>query len=185
MIMKKDKYNLYYLTPFKNSHFYDQFEWAEETIQRESQYVFNSDFKVFQPREIYEYVKGIDIRGNERVIGKCVILDVSGKFESKVLVCPIYPKTTGDNKFGINIGKIYGLSTEDEYIAALSEIKFISKRSFKVNTKTVSEAKNLCLLPSCSYLTILESYKKIIESIIRKVTDVSLNICQNPQILSA
>ena len=105
------------------------------------------------------------------MIGKCVVLDGSNKYEHKVLICPIYPKSNSDKKFGINIGKIYGLSDEEEYIAALSEIRFISKRRFKVKSKLVSEAKNLCLLPSSSYLMILESYKRIIESIIKRVMD--------------
>ena len=130
--MEKDKMNLYYLSPFKKTNFYDQFEWADELIQKESQYVFNSDFKIFEAKEIYEYIKGLDSQDNVNMIGKCVVLDGSNKYEHKVLICPIYPKSNSDKKFGINIGKIYGLSDEEEYIAALSEIRFISKRRFKV-----------------------------------------------------
>lgn len=183
--MEKDKMNLYYLSPFKKTNFYDQFEWADELIQKESQYIFNSDFKIFEPKEIYEYIKGLDSQDNVNMIGKCVVLDGSNKYEHKVLICPIYPKSNSDKKFGINIGKIYGLSDEEEYIAALSEIRFISKRRFKVKSKLVSEAKNLCLLPSSSYLMILESYKRIIESIIKRVMDFSPNMNVYGNILSA
>ena len=68
--MEKDKMNLYYLSPFKKTNFYDQFEWADELIQKESQYVFNSDFKIFEAKEIYEYIKGLDSQDNVNMIAR-------------------------------------------------------------------------------------------------------------------
>ena len=88
------------------------------------------------------------------------------------------------NKFGLNIGKIYGLN-EEEYIAAISEIKFISKRRFKLNDKSISDAQNICCLSTCAYLSILEAYKRIIDTIIKRVNDNSLFSYQNAKYLTA
>ena len=182
--MGKEDKDIFIISSFKKSKFYDQLEWADDLIQKESHYLFNNDFKVFDPREIYEYIQRFDSSNRINLLGKCVILDRSTKYENKVLVCPIYPKSYSINKFGLNIGKIYGLN-EEEYIAAISEIKFISKRRFKLNDKSISDAQNICYLSTCAYLSILEAYKRIIDTIIKRVNDNSLFSYQNAKYLSA
>lgn len=183
--MSKKEKRLYFITPVKDNGFYDQFEWADNLLQKEESYLFNSDFKVFRAREIYSYTRKFDIQLNRPFKGNCVIMDMSQKYENKVLICPIYPKSMAENKFGINIGHVYELSDTEEFIAALSEIKYVSKARFKEYGKTLNSAKSIGVLSQSAYLRILESYKNIIDAIIKKTTNYSPDLLYNGRILSA
>lgn len=180
-----DKKNLYFITPNKENNFYEQLEWIDDIFKKEQHYVFNSDFKVFKAREIYSYVKRKEIENSNTIINKCVILDESGKYTNKVLICPIYPKSASENKFGINIGKICYLGDDEEYIAALAEIKYVSKARFRINGKKISESFSFGNLDTNSYLRILESYKRVIQTIIDKTSDYHTHLLSGQRILSA
>ena len=45
--MGKEDKDIFIISSFKKSKFYDQLEWADDLIQKESHYLFNNDFKVF------------------------------------------------------------------------------------------------------------------------------------------
>ena len=180
-----DKKMVYFISPAKKTNFFDQFERVDEIFQREQQPVFNSDFKVFKGRDIYQYISKYDALTKQTIYGYCVILDDSHKYDDKVLICPLYTKNMADNKFGINLGKIYGLSDSEDYFAALSEIKFVTKKRFRIEGKPIREAKSLCNLSFVSYFRILDSYKNIIDSIIKRTTDYSQNLLYGGKILTA
>ena len=113
--MKEDKKLLYFISPNKDNNFYEQLERVDDLFQRERHHVFNSDFKVFKAKEIYDFVRRLDPITGNKTISKCLILDNSNQFDSKVLICPIYPKSASENKFGLNIGKIYQINDSEEY----------------------------------------------------------------------
>ena len=183
--MKEDKKLLYFISPNKDNNFYEQLERVDDLFQRERHHVFNSDFKVFKAKEIYDFVRRLDPITGNKTISKCLILDNSNQFDSKVLICPIYPKSASENKFGLNIGKIYQISDSEEYIAALAEIRYVNKKRFVSDPKTKAETNFYGVLNASSYLSILNSYKKIVQTIIDKSTEYNSNLFAQRRYLTA
>lgn len=189
--MDKPK-NVYYISVDKKDTFYNQLAWAEDVFKQEHHYVFNSDNKIFRSKEIYAYNRKIDQISGNHLLGHCIILADSGKFDSKVMICPIYSKSEAENKAGINIGRLYQLKDDEDYIAALPEIRFVSKARFKVNNNdsnakqsNSTEYLNYGAIQTSSFLLVLDCYRKFIQGLIEKTRKITKSMFTQSEILCA
>ena len=154
--------------------------------------MFNSDNKIFRSKEIYAYNRKIDQISGNHLLGHCIILADSGKFDSKVMICPIYSKSEAENKAGINIGRLYQLKDDEDYIAALPEIRFVSKARFKVNNddNNAKQSKstgylNYGTIQTSSFLLVLDCYRRFIQGLIEKTRKITKSMFTQPEILCA
>ena len=115
--------------------------------------------------EIHEYAKNINIYG-EFLLGKCIILETSIPFKENVLICPMY-EVNEKNKYknGITIGKLLIKGKQNEYLAAIEEIRFISKKRFTEYKIQKEKLNELSLRKICS---IFYEYNQLIKQTIIK-----------------
>ena len=81
---------------------------------------------------VYKYIKRVS-SDNRIIYGFCVVLADSAKYDSHVLICPIYPFMDSINKISVNIGVVPQLDGTCEIIGSLCEINFASKTRFILN----------------------------------------------------
>ena len=167
--------NLYFVLHEENNKLIDQMEWADEVVKKETQ------GKSFEPvsfsmhkGQIYTYIRKTSINGRP-VYGQCVILADSTKFDTKVLICPIYPFTGLSDKLGINIGIIPQIDCSCEFIGCLYEINFINKTRFILKPNLKDEPKSLCCLNNEQYLNLLISYRDFVCAIVKSNSTIRIS----------
>jgi len=148
----------------------EQFAWADSEMNKYTKAGFRSDYKIMCRQEIHKYIRNIDFTGF-RVIGKCVVLDNSTKFESKVLICPLVNESQVKDGMGLNLGIIPSIDPFKETYALIQDIKMISKRHFNFEEEPKVDGSNESKIGAVTQkqcLMILETRMSFIRSIIRR-----------------
>ena len=171
---KSDNEKRYFIVEKTSSKLVEQMVWTEEAIKKEN---YNEDkHNSFSLRKgfVYKYIKRIS--SNNRIIyGFCVVLADSAKYDSHVLICPIYPFMDSINKISVNIGVVPQLDGTCEIIGSLCEINFASKTRFILNKENDIEPVPVCYLNKDQYLKLLLSYKDFICAIVKSNSTIRVS----------
>lgn len=165
--------NFYIISKNRNEKLLEQMEWVDEVVNKELIFKPNKSaisFSLSRGR-IYKYLNKVTIY-NKSVIQYCLILADSTRYDSKVLVCPLYPIDNETAKLGINIGIIPQIDCNHELVACLHEINFINKLRLKINhdEQSNNEIKPVCCINKETYVKVMKSYKDFVATIVETNT---------------
>lgn len=129
---KKDfEENKYSFNFFDNNTLKEQLNWGKRILEEANtkSLSIKNQLTLYQ-KEIHYFAKNITLKGQYQN-GMCIILETSNEFQGMVLVCPIYEINDEiHQKEGLKIGRIFNSENRNDFIAAITEIKFINKDRF-------------------------------------------------------
>lgn len=137
-----------------NEYLNDRINWADEQIKN----LAKNNENYFRPT-----VQG-EVRSYTKKNGKTslfLVLEKTNHTQPTVLICPIYAITYKDDLIhGYRIGVIPSITTNYEFIAAISEIRFAKKDQLEISN---SANKPICYLMQKQLLDIFYLYRSLID----------------------
>ena len=165
--MKTDtnEHNVYFLRESRNQELAKQFEWSRSMLDNNNQVVAN--YTVFQGELVY--YMNYDFKRNKKVIGIAIALDESRDFQNEVFICPLIPmKSEEDMRLGVPFGKIYSISDQVNFVAAVGGIRRINKNYVKPD-----EVLQQCWVNPDFVNRVMKMYTNLLDVIINQQTKIT------------